>query len=91
MKYMKSSGVYVAIVNGNVSCDTLREDNTILHENTTLSAPPFLVELVDVGVTNVDFSLQDRIITKHQTDEHRASERAKGCWLHRNGLKPKVH
>ena len=22
---------------------------------------------------------------------HRASERATGCWLHRNGLKPKVH
>lgn len=37
--------------------------------NATLSAPPFLVEFVDVGVTNVDLSFQDRIVTKHQTDK----------------------
>ena len=34
-----------------------------------MSAPPFLVELVDVGVTNVDLPFQDRIIAKHQTNE----------------------
>ena len=54
--------VYVAIVNGYVSCNTLREDNAILHDNATLSAPPFLVELVDVGIANIDLSLQDWII-----------------------------
>ena len=61
--------IYIAIINSNVSCDTLREDNTILHDNTTLSAPPLFVELVDVSIAYVDLSLQDGIITKHQTDE----------------------
>lgn len=38
--------VYIAIINSNISCDTLREDNTILHDNTTLSAPPLLLSLL---------------------------------------------
>ena len=76
--------IYIAIINSNISCDTLREYNTILHDNTTLSAPPLFVEFVDVSISNIDFSLQDRIITKHQTDEGGLSTARcanDGCYL----------
>ena len=61
--------VDVAIVNSDISCYRLREDDTVLHDNTTLSAPPFLVERVDVRASNIDLTLQDGIIAEHKLDE----------------------
>lgn len=36
-----------------------------------MSAPPFLVERVDVRATNIDLTLQDGIIAEHKFDERR--------------------
>ena len=49
-----------------------------------MSAPPFLVELVDIGIANVDLSFQGRIIAEHQTDEGGLSTARRtndGCYL----------
>ena len=38
-----------------------------------MSAPPLLVESIDVGISDSDFSFQHRIIAEHKLDERRLS------------------
>ena len=61
--------VDVAVVNGNVSCYAFREDDTVLHDNAALATPPFLVERVDVRASDINMSLQDRIVAEHKLDK----------------------
>ena len=63
--------VDVAVVNSDVACDALRENDTVLHDYSALAAPPFLVERVDIRASDIDLSLQDRIIAEYELDEGR--------------------
>ena len=63
--------IYFCIIHSYVAPDALREDDTLLHHHATLPAPPFPVELIDVGIANGDFSFQHRVVPQHQSDERR--------------------
>ena len=61
--------IYFCIIHSYVAPNAFREDDALLHHNSTLSAPPFPVEQIDVGIANGDFSFQHRVVTQHQSDE----------------------
>ena len=54
--------VYVTIIYCYVASDALGEDHAVLHDDTTLAPPPFLVERVDIDTTDINRAFQDRII-----------------------------
>ena len=52
----------VAVVHGNIPRDALGEDHAVLHDDTALTPPPFLVERIDIGTADINLALKNRII-----------------------------
>ena len=47
----------VAVVHGNIPRDALGEDHAVLHDDTALTPPPFLVERIDIGTADINLAL----------------------------------
>ena len=62
----KSFLINLTIIYRNIPCNRLREDDTILHDDTALPPPPFLVVFSYVMTCNRYLTTHDRIIPQHE-------------------------
>ena len=64
-------GVDRPVVDGDVAGDRLGEDHAVLHDDTALPPPPFLVELAQGGPADADLAGQQGIKAQEELDEGR--------------------